>query len=137
MMKLARLPFVIMLFLTLCACSFQVSGIQNAYKSPNRASSEVATLSVSPNSTLVSIDGESTNSQSVTLTPGRHKIVLYSGKNNYFSNVNHMIVLEVNFKAGINYSVKVNKTTVWIVDSNNHTVSSIISKMDVTKSARL
>jgi hypothetical protein len=138
MCNLARLLFIMALCFSAFACSIQVSGIQNAYDSPKRVSSDVAFLKLaSADASLISVDGKSLNNSSTTLEPGLHKIVLYTGKNNYLSNVNHMTVLTANFKAGISYYVKVSGTNAWIENAKGHKVSSVISTMVVGKSAKL
>lgn len=138
MQKMARLLLVTALFLSVCACSIQVSGMQNTYESPNRALSDVAVLKVTSGAaSLISIDGKSINDNSTTLEPGIHKIVLYVGKNNYTSSVNHMVVLSAHFKAGMNYIIRANGREAWIEDALGRKVSVIVSKMDMNKSATL
>ena len=61
-------------------------------------------------------------------------MTLYIGKNNYASDVNHMMVLGAAFKANETYYVNTNGTQAWIENANGHKISAERSTMKVNKS---
>jgi hypothetical protein len=136
MSKMIRL-LLFLFFFSLSACSIQVSGLQNAYESPTNGPNVAMLHVASKNVRLISIDGKSMHGRSIALKPGMHQFSLYSGKNNYISDINHMIVLSARIKAGITYYIKTNNQDVWIENSLGSKVSSIDSQMSMSKSVSL
>jgi hypothetical protein len=128
------------LFNTLVGCTVQSASINNVYRSPrNIRSGQVAVLiNKSKEIKLLSIDGKSISVSSdnlpIFISSGNHTIYFYLGKNNYFSGVNHMLVLKVLFKPNQKYVMRNNsKGSAWVENSNGLVVSSVISNMSFSK----
>lgn len=127
--------FLICGVLVLCGCSIQVAGLNGCYEKPtSQAHSEVATLRVaSTDITIISVDGKATKDNSITLIPGKHKVILSVGANNYVSDVNHMVNISATFNAQNTYFLKSKSDKVWIEDLSGAVVSSVVSDMHVKK----
>lgn len=124
------------LLLILGGCSIQISGLDNAYQTPQYATSgTLASLTLATNNaSIATIDGKSTRKQSLALSPGKHTITLYVNKISDRSKTAHVLVLTANFKANEKYSIKSKGKTAWIEDSGNNRVSQIVSSMKTTRS---
>ena len=131
--------FLVVLFFIISGCSIQIAGLNGAYQEPVYNSiSEIAILkTASDNVALVSVDGQSISEQTIALKPGKHEMVLYVGKSNDGSDVNHMVVLTANFSANHTYFIKSKGYAAWIEDSHNVKISSVVSNMSVKKSIEL